>query len=138
MDEHRHPTDSVGHEERDVTFRPVVWAGIGMAVVTALVFVLMRWTYVSYFAREAAESPAANPLSSSYGRHLPPEPRLQTHPVQDLAALHTAEDAVLNSYGWIDRQAGIVRIPIARAMELLAQRGLPAQAETGERPGEQP
>ena len=46
----------------------------------------------------------------------------------DLHDLHAAEDAVLNSYGWVDRQAGIVRIPIARAMELLAQRGIAAAA----------
>jgi hypothetical protein len=137
MDEHKgthgagQPADSVGHEERDVTFRPIVWAGVGALVVMLLIFVFVRWIYSSYVTREATQSPAANPLTSSYGRQLPPEPRLQTKPVQDLRTLHAAEDAVLNSYGWVDRQAGTVRIPIARAMELLAQRGIPAEPETG-------
>ena len=138
MDEHQatqsagHPAGSSGHEERDVTFRPIVWAGIGALVVTALVFGLVRWTYVSYLTHEAMQSPPANPLTSSYGRQLPPEPRLQTSPVKDLLALHAAEDAVLDSYGWVDRKAGIVRIPIGRAMELLAQRGLPTEPQTGQ------
>ena len=139
MDEHRaaqrgeNPAGVAGHEERDVTFRPIVWAGVGMAVVVALVFALVRWTFVSDLAHDAAQSPPANPLTSSYGRQLPPEPRLQTHPIRDLRDLRTAEDAVLNSYGWVDRRAGIVRIPIARAMELLAQRGVATAPATGER-----
>jgi hypothetical protein len=137
MDEHKvarnagHPAGSAGHEERDVTFRPIVWAGAGALVVIGLVFVLVRLVYLSDVAHEAMQNPPANPLTGSYGRQLPPEPRLQTRPVQDLKALHAAEDSVLNSYGWVDRQAGIVRIPIARAMELLAQRGVPSEPETG-------
>ena len=138
MDEHSaapgggHAADSPGHEERDVTLRPIVWAGAGMAVVVALVFVLVRWTFVSDLAHDAAQSPPANPLTRSYGRQLPPEPRLQTHPIRDLRDLRAAEDAVLTSYGWVDRKAGIVRIPIARAMELLATRGIAAAPATGD------
>jgi hypothetical protein len=37
------------------------------------------------------------------------------------------EDQILGSYGWIDRQKGIVRLPIARAIDLLSQRGLPGK-----------
>ena len=140
MDEHSaahsggHPADSPGHAARDVTFRPIVWAGAGMVVVVALVFVLVRWTLVTDLAHDAAQSPPANPLTSTYGRQLPPEPRLQTHPIRDLRDLRAAEDAMLNSYGWVDRQAGSVRIPIARAMELLATRGITARPQAGGHP----
>ncbi len=41
--------------------------------------------------------------------------------------MRAAEEKILHSYGWIDQQKGIVRIPIERAMELTAQRGLPAR-----------
>lgn len=51
-----------------------------------------------------------------------PKPRLQVAPARELEALRAAEDAVLNSYGWVDREAGIVRVPIERAMELLVER----------------
>jgi hypothetical protein len=55
-----------------------------------------------------------------------PAPRLQTDDgLQDLADLHAREDLLLNNYSWADREHGKVRIPIARAMELIAQRGLP-------------
>ncbi len=55
-----------------------------------------------------------------------PTPRLQTDDGnQDLADLHAREDLLLDNYSWVDRAQGKVRIPISRAMELLAQRGLP-------------
>ena len=44
------------------------------------------------------------------------------------------EEQTLNSYGWVDQQAGVVRIPIDRAMELLAQRGLPTRPQAGVTP----
>jgi len=43
----------------------------------------------------------------------------------DIWRLRANEDAVLNSYGWADRRAGTVRVPIDRAMDLLVERGLP-------------
>ena len=61
-----------------------------------------------------------------------PTPKLQTDDgLQDLADLHAREDLLLENYSWVDRSQGKVRIPIARAMELIAQSGLPVapQAE---------
>ncbi len=58
---------------------------------------------------------------------LPPEPRLQTNPREDLLKLRASEDATLDSYGWVDKNLGIVRIPIALAMKLTLERGLPAR-----------
>jgi hypothetical protein len=54
-----------------------------------------------------------------------PAPRLQVDPPADLAALRAAEAAQLAQYGWEDRAAGVVRIPLSRAMALTAERGLP-------------
>lgn len=55
-----------------------------------------------------------------------PTPRVQTDDGnQDVADLHLREDLLLDNYTRIDGQAGKVRIPIERAMELVAQRGLP-------------
>ncbi len=58
------------------------------------------------------------------------EPRLQPNPVQDLQAWRAAEDHLLHSYGWIDQNAGVVRIPIERAMDLVVARGLPTRPMT--------
>jgi hypothetical protein len=63
-----------------------------------------------------------------------PTPRVQDDDGnQDVMDLHAREDLLLDHYTRIDGQAGKVRIPIDRAMELIAQRGLPvapAQNET--------
>lgn len=55
----------------------------------------------------------------------PPPPRLQTHVSAELATLRAAETAQLSGYAWADRPAGTVRIPIDRALALIAERGLP-------------
>jgi hypothetical protein len=53
-----------------------------------------------------------------------PFPLLQTDPDEDLRRFRAHEDSLLNGYGWSDREKGKVRIPVARAMELAAGRGL--------------
>jgi hypothetical protein len=66
---------------------------------------------------------------------LPPaaEPRLQADPPRDLREHRRREEALLSTAGWVDREAGVVRIPVERAMELVAERGLPHRASE-ERP----
>ncbi|HEY1210664.1 MAG TPA: hypothetical protein VGE85_14950 [Terracidiphilus sp.] len=55
-----------------------------------------------------------------------PTPKLQTDDgSQDVADLHAREDLLLDNYSWADEAHSKVRIPIERAMELIAQRGLP-------------
>jgi len=53
------------------------------------------------------------------------EPVLQIDPVADWKAYKAQQDELLNSYGWVDKDAGVARIPIERAIELTAQQGLP-------------
>jgi hypothetical protein len=60
-----------------------------------------------------------------------PTPRLQDDDGNlDTADLHAREDLLLDNYSWLDRSKGTVRIPIERAMELVAQRGLPVQQQS--------
>ena len=55
-----------------------------------------------------------------------PTPRVQIDDGnQDIADLHAREDLLLDNYTWVDQSKGTVRIPIERAMELIAQHGLP-------------
>ncbi|MGD0097368.1 MAG: hypothetical protein ABSB60_12795 [Terracidiphilus sp.] len=64
-----------------------------------------------------------------------PTPRVQTDDGnQDVADLHAREDLLLSNYSWADQSQGKVRIPIERAMELLAQRGLPVAQPAEEAP----
>ncbi len=61
---------------------------------------------------------------------LPPAPRLETYPGENFPALHATQEAELNSYGWVDRQKGVVHIPIEQAMKLIAQSNLPVVTGT--------
>lgn len=127
-----HRADAVGHEVRDVDFRPVVAASIGLAVVIVLVLVGMWVLFGDLAARRARLSTPANPLVAESGRELPPEPRLQAAPIDDLRHLRASEEKVLTSYAWVDADKGIVRIPIERAMDLLAARGIHPMNEAGQ------
>jgi hypothetical protein len=61
-----------------------------------------------------------------------PEPRLDIDDGnQATADLHAREDLLLNNYSVSPGEAGAIRIPISRAMELIAQRGLPVNSQTG-------
>ena len=118
-----------GHEERDVSFRPVIGGLLGLLALLLASFVLMLLVFKFFAVREAEYGPPANPLAQKFGRDVPPQPQLQTAPLQDLDALRAQEEAILNGYGWVDRKAGVVRIPVQRALELLAQRGVPTRAQ---------
>ncbi len=61
-----------------------------------------------------------------------PSPRLQDDNTRELKMMRANEDKVLQGYTWIDKNSGAVRIPVSRAMEVLAERGLPNVA--GETP----
>lgn len=56
---------------------------------------------------------------------IPPAPLLQTAPAADLRALRAEEAARLDSYGWVDRDTGVVHIPIAQAMKEVVAKGIP-------------
>jgi hypothetical protein len=54
----------------------------------------------------------------------PPAPTLQTDPARDLQEFRSREDARLDSYGWVDREKGVVHVPIGQAMKETAAKGI--------------
>jgi hypothetical protein len=122
---------AVHHETSDVSLGGILGFAAGLLVAAALLH-LMIWLLFLYFSdREARRATLMFPLAAGQERRVPPEPRLQTNPREDMRDLGAAEDMVLNSYGWVNKNAGIVRIPIAEAMKLTVQRGLPARPANG-------
>lgn len=121
-------TSHVRREASDVSFSSVMGFGAGL-VVSAVVVSVLVWVLFLYFAAQAARrGSTVDRLSQPQGLPVPPRPRLQTDPRGDLLALREAEDRTLTTYGWVDRNAGIVRIPIDQAMKLTVDRGLPTRA----------
>lgn len=115
------------HEESSVQVKPVLIFALMLVIVSVATFMTVRFL-LDYFnvnqtRTEAPLSPFADP------QPLPPMPRLQVSSGQDLRELRAAEDKVLNGYRWVDKQAGIVGIPVNQAMEILAKKGLPVRDE---------
>jgi len=115
-------SQQTGHETRDVSFRAIVWGTIGVGILIGFTVAAMYGLLAFFAQREARLSPPASPLARTYGRHEPPAPRLQTHPIRDLEALRAEESRLLDGYAWVDREGGTVRIPIERAMDLMVMR----------------
>jgi hypothetical protein len=120
----------VHHEESDVNIRAIFGFGAALVVVAAVVHLLIFVLFGFFNTREGLSGPAEYPLAAAQEDRLPPEPRLQTNPREDLNELRAKEDQILESYGWVDRNAGVVRIPIEVAMRLTLERGLPSRQET--------
>jgi hypothetical protein len=137
----------VRHEDRDVNVRGIFVFVVLLGVLVLLSCALMYWLF-GYFARtEAREKETVFPLAVAE-RQEPlqkrlarlPEPRLEGIEPGSLNRSGVAgwpsygpeqalrEQRLLDEYGWVDRKAGVVRIPIDRAMELLAGK-LPARPE---------
>jgi hypothetical protein len=125
-DHHQPPTGAT--QPDNVDLKAVFGFGIGLAVVTIVSCLLMLWMWkVEVAAVDAANPPRVFPLAVLDDERQPPEPRLQTDPKQEMLDLRAAEDVILNGYSWVDRNNNIVRIPVADAMKLTLQRGLPAR-----------
>ena len=106
---------------------PVLGFGAGLIVTAALVHFLVWLLFMYFSSREAQRIEPAYPLATGQIERLPPEPRLQTNPREELRDLRALEDAVLGSYGLVDKNAGVVRIPIEQAMKVTLERGLPTR-----------
>ena len=119
-----------GYETRDVSVQLFARIIVGLVIIT-LMGMGLSWVFFGAEARrmKAADTPPS-PLASSLPQQ-PPEPRLQAAPWVDLQAYKSEEEKNLSTYAWIDAKGGIVRIPIDRAMDLVAQRGLPVRSEPG-------
>ena len=116
------------HQETDIRAGAVVWFGIVLFLVVAIVAVATHFGLSVADRRPAKGSGDVSPLAEE---RLPPEPRLQIAPPADMRTFRAHQDAVLNSAGWIDEGKGIAHIPIEDAKRLLLERGLPVREGAG-------
>jgi hypothetical protein len=114
-----HPPNGAGHEQREVSVRLIVvslgFLAIGTFIVFLIVVGIFRYFYDTDKTAEALRQGV-----------IPPEPRIEVAPYEQLQQLKVREDHILNSYAWVDKNAGTVRVPIDRAIDLLAAKGLPS------------
>jgi hypothetical protein len=117
-----HGSSQGGYEKSDLQSKPIVIFGAILGVVMLLAFVAAYGMIhvFGWWDRPRLETPAS-PLAT---RTVPPEPRLQVEAPKDLKSLQATEQEVLTTYAWVSKEAGIARIPIERAMQLVLERGL--------------
>jgi len=132
------PEPGKTHESEDIKLRPVLRAVILFFVFTVISGLitagLFQWLVPGGFASSTTQDAAR--------RRLPPAPlpRLQTNVTvkKAIADMRAEEDKSLSTAEWVDKSKGIVQIPLDRAMELTAERGLPewgAQAKPAAKGG---
>ena len=150
---HNQTNPETSFEREDLSTRGVFAFMIGLAIVGLVIYFIIRGMY-SFLDEYERKQAAANPLApgNAAGRYIPYNPAhgdsvSQTFKENGAPMLEYDErgqfkdfllkqEDQLNSYGWVDQKAGVAHIPIERAMELIAQRGLPVLpqgAEQGER-----
>lgn len=134
-----------GYEHEDFSTGAIVGSLIGLAVMCIVSFFIVVGMY-HYLESTQMDHVAANPMvpMKPDTRHMTsnpksndpmdvmeveafPKPRLQRDDVQEMREQLYGEEAKLQSYGWVDKDSGEARIPINRAMELVAARGLPTR-----------
>lgn len=110
-----------GFEGTDVNVIAVGKFGVALLIATILAMALLVGVFNYFKASEGGEAKSMDPTK------VFPQPQLEKTPIPDLKAVRSAEDQVLNSYGWVDPQKGVVRIPIAQAMDQVLKKGLPVR-----------
>ena len=120
--------NSIGHEADTADIRGVGLTGLALAVGVAMVFFLVYGIF-QYLVHHPFVLASPNPMAETNQQQFPQSPRIEEHPANDLRELNLREDRILSTYGWVDKNAGVVRIPIDQAAELQLKRGFPVRKE---------
>ena len=129
--------DNGGYERSDAAAGATFRAGLyilGIMFLTALLLVPMyRWLARS---ESAQQPPPAEVVKTEMSEPVQSFPRLVESEPRVLAEFRRQEEALLTSYGWVEKDKGVVRIPIDEAMRIVAERGLPKFAAPPEAGGQ--
>lgn len=118
---------------KDVAFEPtdihtktiyIYLASLAVAVMaTFFISIYIERAAMKYSLDSETEmAPSRAAMGSDY-RVVPPEPRLQANPQQDLRNMRKEDYSENETYGWVDKNAGIAQIPVSEAMKIIAERG---------------
>ncbi len=136
--------EEMDFEREDLGAKPILIFLLGLIIGCVLVALVLKGLYSYLDSHENHHRPVENPLVQQTTKDTRivekgdikkfPQPRLESDETTEINAFRMQEEQTLNSYGWVDQQAGVARIPIDRAMALLVQRGLPTRPQAGVTP----
>jgi hypothetical protein len=112
------------HERKDVDVPSLFMIALVLFLSGAVIFLVVSGMMRYFKSHEPIKTAGRANIPATRSAEFP-KPQLEVKSGADLATLRAAEEADLNSYGWLDRNSGTVHIPIDRAMQLLSERGLP-------------
>jgi len=137
----KHVHAEEGYERQDMTpqsvFAFLISLFVGGVIVYFIVWGLYHFMDARQRARQRQQSPLVKQVETDTRIVSPdeikkfPEPRLERNERIEINDFRLKEEQTLNSYGWVDQKAGVVRVPIERAMQLVAERGLPTTPKAG-------
>ena len=111
-----------------VGYKFALWLSVAMFISFGIVY----GTFWFFEGQAHTADGVAQKYPLAVGLHKePPAPNLQKQPFKDVYELRLGEAAKLAGYAWVDKEGGIARIPIDRAMELMLQKGFPARQDGG-------
>jgi hypothetical protein len=119
------PVDNPGYEVRDASIPGLIKFAVVLAIVLAVTLISMRFMF-DVLGKLTPLGETASPFDN--GRHIPAGPLVQAKPHQDLTSYCTGQSQAVSSYSWVNKDGGIVQIPVDRAMDLTMQRGLPSRS----------
>jgi hypothetical protein len=121
MAEDRHGAPARSYDT-ELNFRSIVGFSVGVIIVTLFAAAIMWWMSNLFKHEEEAKDRAPPPLPQARIDTIPPGPRLQPTPPRDMDELRARDREMLTTYGWVDPAHGVARIPVDRAIEILAER----------------
>ena len=125
-DEYAFTPEGAGYEHTDAAVGPVAKFLFWLFVAAVLTHFGLAGVY-KLMIDQGVKSEASErryPLAATEEQRLPPVPRLQQFPRNELYDFRTKENEQLHSYGWVDKNAGTVHIPIDDAMRLMLERNI--------------
>lgn len=129
-----------GHEGTDLSLKPIIAFVLGLMALAVIVPLVLSIFMTRFKAESIAAKEQIPPLFKDARGQYPP-PNTPVGPRAELAKHREREQEISMTYGWTDQDAGIARVPIDRAVEILAERGLPKVkniAPSGARGSEKP
>lgn len=120
--------------DRELSIRGIVYFTLGL-IATIVIFGGLMWVLTLQFRdSRIAQDPPPPALPEARQSYPPTGPRLQAFPEQDLRELQARDRDALDRYAWVDREAGIARVPIERAMQILVEQHRATTAPAQEAP----
>jgi len=127
----------IRYEKTDAHVRPLYqflfWISV-ITILTAIIAMVILRGLESWRDKASTLPTMAEAPSQTWMGQPPPAPRLQIQEPKDLAVFRKEEQEILTTYGIVDREKGIYRIPIEEAMKLTLERGLPVVGDPGVAP----